>query len=70
VQRALHDCFVTRAARAALKAAALRTPGDRVLDCRVLVAKGEFPRELREGRDVFACGLSFEVLVQGDESAS
>jgi len=52
--------------QAALKATPLRNPGERVLHCRPLAPSGRFDQSLRQGKDVFVCGLEVEILVQGD----
>lgn len=70
VQQALADCFVTAAGRTQMRAAALRNATEKVLDSRATDHTAAAAKELREGRDVFAAGLSFELLVQGDRSVS
>lgn len=70
VQQALAACFTTTAGQAPMKGTAMRNATERVLHSRPLAASGEMARELREGRDVLLTGIRFELLVQGDRSAS
>lgn len=70
VAQALADCFLTTAAQTALKAAALRNAGERVLHSRPLQPSASYAKELREARDVFLCCVEFELLMQGDRSAN
>jgi hypothetical protein len=70
VEQLLNAALASADAMAALRAAALRNATEKVLSAKVVPGKGEYARELREGRDVFAAGLTVELLVQGDRSAS
>lgn len=70
VSRALADALAVGPAAAALRAAPLRNPGERVLHARPLAPSGENAPESREGRDVFRAGLAVELLVQGNRGVA
>ena len=66
VQQLFHEALASSAAHTALLATALRSATEKILRARVMPGKGEYAKELREGRDVFVCGLTVELLAQGD----
>jgi hypothetical protein len=70
VQEALFDALATQAAEAAFQAVALRNASERIMHCRPVAPAGQYAPQLRDGRDLFACGLTVEMLVQGDRSVS
>lgn len=70
VQEALFAALATQAGESALQGVALRNASERILHSRPVVPSGQYAQQLRDGRDVFACGLSVELLVQGDRSVS
>lgn len=70
VEQLFNNALVSTAAIAALRATALRNTGDKIISSKLVPGKGEYAKELREGRDVFVCGLTAEILVQGDKGAT
>lgn len=70
VEQALFAALGTAAAQTAAQASALRNAGERVLHCKPLAPDGKFDPALLGGRDVFLCGLTVEVLVQGNRGVS
>lgn len=70
VQQEMNTALVTAAAQTALRNAALRNGTEKILHSRPLSPDGRFEQRLREGRDVFACGVRAELLCQGDRSVS
>jgi hypothetical protein len=70
VARVFKDALATDLAVSDLREAPLRNPTEKVLHCRVVADEGEYDRELREGRDVFAAGLTVEMVFQGDSSVN
>lgn len=70
VQEALSEALVTETANATFQGIAFRNVGERILHSILLAPSGEYARQLRDGRDVFACGLTVEILIQGDRSVS
>lgn len=70
VQQFFWTALAIEAANNTLVATALRNPTEHVLHAIPQPETGAFAPQLREGRDVFVCGLSVEILVQGDRSVS
>lgn len=70
VQEALFAALAAQSAETAFQALTFRNAGERVMHCKPLVPSGQYAQQLRDGRDVFACGLTVELLVQGDRSVS
>ncbi len=70
VQEALFEALVTDNANAAFQAVSLRNASERILHSKPLAPSGQYVQQLRDGRDVFACGLTVEILIQGDRSVS
>lgn len=70
VAKALDECFGTAAGQTAMKASVLRNAAERILHSRPLAPSGAFDKSRREGRDVFVVGAGYELLAQGDRSAS
>lgn len=70
VQEALFSALASEAANTAFQALALRNASERILHGKPLAPAGQYARQLRDGRDVFACGLTTEILVQGDRSVA
>lgn len=70
VQQATNTALCSDAANTAVQAASLRNATDLVLHARPAAVKGEFAPTLREGRDVFVCGTTAEILVQSDKSVA
>ena len=68
VQEALFTALATDAAETVFKSVALRNASELVLHCKPGAPSGQYAQQLRDGRDVFACGLTVELLVQGDKS--
>lgn len=69
-QQFLNTALAGDAALAALRGASLRNGSEKVLHARPVTPAGAFDRTVREGRDVFVCGLAVEVVAQGDRSVS
>src|SRR5262249_6496289 len=63
---ALFECFGTQAANATLIATALRNATEKVLHCKPVNTTAKFDPHMRQGADVFVCGLVFDLFVQGD----
>ncbi len=70
VALALVSALCITAAQTAFQAASLRNGTEHVLHARQVTPKGEFADKLREGRDVFVCGLSVELLCQGNAAVA
>jgi hypothetical protein len=70
VQEAIFTAAVTETANAAFQAYELRNSTEHIMHSIPAVPSGQYDRTLRDGRDVFACGLTSEILVQGDRSVS
>jgi hypothetical protein len=70
VARLFKDAFVTDLAVSELRELPLRNRTEKVIHARPARDAGEYERELREGRDVFATGLTVELVIQGDSSAN
>jgi hypothetical protein len=70
VQEALFQALATEGANASFQGTALRNASERVLHSKPRVPSGQYAQQLRDGRDVFACGLTVEILVQGDRSVA
>jgi len=68
VQEALFEALVTENANATFQGLSLRNASERILHSKPLATSGQYVQLLRDGRDVFACGLTVEILVQGDRS--
>lgn len=62
--------LLSTAGNTALRGAALRNATEKILRAHLAPGKGEYAKELREGRDVFLAGLSLELLVQGDKDVA
>lgn len=69
VALALFECFGTQAANLAIIGTAMRNGNDKPLSCRPAISRGEFDKTLRNGQDVFLCGLTFDILFQGDRGS-
>lgn len=65
VQQLFCSAFLTSTAQTALLALSLRNNDDKVLGARLSDVKGEYAQSLRDGRDVFLCGMTVEIIVQG-----
>lgn len=70
VQEVLNAALVTETANATLQDVSIRNASERILHSRPIAPSGHYAQQLRDGRDVFACGLTIEILVQGDRSLS
>jgi hypothetical protein len=70
VQEALFEALVTENANSAFQGLNLRNASERILHSKPLAPSGQYAQQLRDGRDVFACGLTVEILAQGDRSIS
>lgn len=70
VAQAMYAALCTTAAQALFQAAGMRNPNEHVLHARPVSPTGEFADKLRDGKDVFVCGLSVELLCQGDRSVA
>jgi hypothetical protein len=70
VQEALCEALVTESANTTFQGISLRNATERILHSKPLAPSGQYAQQLRDGRDVFACGLTVELLVQGDRSVS
>lgn len=70
VEQVLNTAMASQAGNAALQAANLRNAGDKILHCLPVRPGGKYDLTMREGRDVFAVGLTVSVLCESDRSAS
>ncbi len=70
VQEILFSALVTENANSNFQGLSLRNASERILHAKPLTPSGQYAQQLRDGRDVFACGLTVEILVQGDRSVS
>jgi hypothetical protein len=70
VQEALFEALVTENANSTFQGLSLRNASERILHSKPLAPSGEYAQQLRDGRDMFACGLTVEIFVQGDRSVS
>lgn len=70
VRQLFHNALVSAAAITALRAVALRNATEKILSAKLVTGKGEYARELREGRDVLLVGMTAELLIQGDKGAT
>lgn len=68
VALALFECFGTVDANTAIVGTLMRG-NDKPLSCRAAISRGEFEKTLRNGQDVFLCGLTFDILFQGDRGS-
>lgn len=68
VQQLLNTALVGTSAAAALRVLALRNASEKVVGSRPKPGESRYARELREGRDVFSCGLTVDLIFQGDRS--
>jgi hypothetical protein len=70
VESALWTALGTEAVSTALMTTPLRNLSERIMHSKPLPETGAFQPSLREGRDIFVCGLTVEIQVQGDRSVS
>lgn len=70
VEQLFNNALVSATGIAGLRAASLRNAGDKILSAKLVPGKSEYVKELRQGRDVFVCGLAAELLVQGDKGTT
>lgn len=70
VQQALFNSLASNSANEAFQAFPLRNSSELILHAIPVAPTGGYSKQLRDGRDVFACGLAVQLLVQGDRSAA
>jgi hypothetical protein len=70
VQEALFAALVTEDANTFFQGTTLRNATELILHSKPLAPSGQYAQQLRDGRDVFVCGLTVEILIQGDRSIS
>ncbi len=70
VQQAIHAALASEDGEAAVKAQAMRNSTERIMHCKLKLPAGQYDHTLRDGKDVFMCGLTVSIMVQGDRSVS
>jgi hypothetical protein len=70
VQQAIFTALVTDSANDAFMGLALRNPTEGIRASKTKNPEGKYDPTMRNGRDVFMSGLTWEITVQGDRSIS
>ncbi len=70
VARGLMEAFATTGAQVTFGNVSLRGADEKMLACNPKKPDGKYAKELRDGADVFSCGLMVELLAQGNRSVA